>query len=126
MPNLYSTTDAEIASGAQVSDAVQIFGADGIALELPTFTAGLNTASASIYLTGSETATGTFRPIYAMGVYSGLSGLGLWEIPLGAGNYTVQCGEVSKQLPKFIKVNIQGTNATATAAGYTAVVHVYK
>lgn len=126
MPNFYSSVNATIANGSQVSEAVNIFGVDDVAIELPTFAAGLNTAAASIYLTGADESDGTFRPIYAMGVYSGLSGIGLWEVPAGAGNYIVQCGPVAKQLPKFIKVNVQGTNSTATAAGYTAIVHVFK
>lgn len=122
MSSYYKTIPAVIASGSQASTAVKIEGQNGIAIELPTFTIGLNTAAAAVNITGCETATGTFRPIHT---YSAASGYNAWGIPSGAGHVIVSLGPNAICLPKFIKINITGTNATATAAAYTAVVHMY-
>lgn len=122
MSNYYKTITANITSGSQASTAIKIEGQKGIAIELPTFTIGLNTAAAAVNLTGCETATGTFRPIH---VYSAASGYNAFGIPSGAGHVIVSLGPNATYLPKFIKVNVTGTNATATAAGYAAVIHMY-
>lgn len=122
MSNYYKTLNATIANTLQASNAVKIEGQRGLAIELPTFTIGLNTAAAAVTLSGCETETGTFRAIH---VYSAASGYNAFGIPSGAGNVIVSLGPNATYLPKFIKVNVSGTNATATAAGYTAVVHMY-
>lgn len=122
MPTYYKETAFTIASGSQETDAICINGQNGISIELPTFTIGLNTAAASITLSGSETSDGTFRPIHC---YSAASGYNVFGIPSGAGNVTVALGPMVKYLPKFIKIAVAGTNATATAAGYAVTVHMY-
>jgi len=122
MPTYYKELPATISSTNQESDAINIKGQKGISIELPTFTVGLNTAAAAVSLKGSEDSDGTFRPIY---MYSAASGYNAFGIPSGAGNYTVVLNQNSGFLPGFIKVCVSGTNATATAAGYAAVVHMY-
>jgi len=122
MANYFNTIAATIASGSQESSAICIQGFDRIGIEIPTYAAGLNTAAASTYLKGAETSDGTFREIHR---YSAASGYNLLGTPSGAGNNIVVFGPEAGYLPKYIKVCITGTNATATAAGHLAVVHVY-
>jgi hypothetical protein len=122
MSNYYKELPATIASTYQESDAINIAGQKGIALEIPTFTVGLNTAAAAVAMKGCETSDGTFRPIY---LYSAASGYNVFGVPSGAGNYIVSLGPNALCLPKFIKVAVSGTNATATAAGLAVKVHMY-
>ena len=123
MPNYYKILPATITSGSQASSAIKINGQQGISIEIPTFTVGLNTAAASVSLTGCDTLTGTYRPIFAYSAASGFNALTV--LSSHAGNVTVMLGCNAKYLPQFIKVNVSGTNATATAAGFGTLVHMY-
>lgn len=123
MSTYYKSLPATITSTNQESSAINIEGATAVSIEVPTFTVGLNTAAASVSLKGCETSDGTFRPIHAYSAASGFNTLTL--VSAGAGNVLVMCGPNAKYLPKFIKVAVSGTNATATAAGLATVVHMY-
>jgi hypothetical protein len=122
MSDYYKEIDVTIVSGSQETSAVCIRGQKGISLEIPAFTTGLNTAAAAVTMSGSESATGTFRAIH---LYSAASGYNAFGIPSGAGNIIVALGPRAQYLPAFIKLAVSGTNATATAAGFTLTVHMY-
>lgn len=123
MPNYYKVLDATIVLDAHTSDAVNIEGANGIAIEVPTFAVGLNTASASLVLSGAEESDGTFRTLYALTAASGYDTLTV--LSGSAGGVTVLLGPEASILPKFIKVTTTGTNSTATTAGLAVKVHMY-
>ena len=103
MPATISTDNTE-------SNAVDIQGANAVAIDLPTFAAGITTATANVYVKVSNSATGTFRRLVDMGEYSGGAGLQEWEVPSGTGDIKVLCRGV--QGFGFMKVE---TSNTATA-----------
>lgn len=123
-PQVCQRLEARIPQGSSESNPVCVFPQAGSSLEIPTFSIGLNTNVASLYLRGSDTLTGAYREFYAMGTYSAASGFGRMEVPACIGNYVVALDTVSLQLPRYIKVCVNGNGATATAAGFTTVVRV--
>ena len=99
-----------VTDGSQTS-AFFIGGANKIVFEVPTFSAGgLITATANVYAWVSKTATGTFRPVADMGVYSGSSGIDVWEYPSTTGNVNIVCRPITGF--DFCKIRISNT-ATA-------------
>ena len=105
------------ASGASISAACPIEGANRVALEFPAFESLLGAASANAYVQVCETSTGTFRRLVDMGVYSASSGLQDWEIPVFNGDRTVLCRPVVGF--NFMKIHL----GTAATDGYSATVH---
>lgn len=101
---------ANITTGNTASDAIYIQGANRIAIEIPTFSVGVTTATANVYVQGAQTSSATFRRIQIDGVYSAASGIYDWETPSSIGNKMVIC----MPAPGFEYIKIELSNA-ATA-----------
>lgn len=114
---------ATILTEASQSTGVKIQGFAKISIEVPTFAIGLNTAVACIRCQVSQDNV-TYRQLYANGRYSAMSGIGIWEVPAGAGGYNVVCEPVVGF--KYMKVELASTNASATAAALGCVVHCFQ
>jgi hypothetical protein len=115
-------TALPMVSGQSVTSYCKIMGANQVWIELPTFAAGMGTASLNVYIQGSRTAiTSTFRRISVMGNYSGATGIYNWEIPAGVGGFMVQAPV--NLTWNYIQLEFNGV---ATAAGYTPVVHIHQ
>src|SRR3990167_1852144 len=100
-----------VTDGSQTS-AFFIGGANQVVFEIPTFSAGgLITATANVFAWVGKTATGTFRPVADMGVYSGSSGLDIWEYPSTIGNINALVRPVKGF--DYCKIRLNNT-ATAT------------
>jgi hypothetical protein len=65
----------------------------------------------------------TYRQLRAYGVYSAGSGVLTWEIPSSTGDYTAICEPVAGF--KYLKIELAGTNASATAAALGCIVHKF-
>lgn len=107
---------ATIVTDSTFSSEVNIAGFNRIAIEVPTFDAGLSTDSANVYVNVAETEGGTYRRLKDMGAYSSTSGIQDWEVPRTIGNYTVLCRPASGF--HWMKLEVaQGAtfNATSTA-----------
>lgn len=89
MSTLYghATKVATITTDTTISTAINIAGARGIAIEVPTAEVGLYTATCNIYIQVAQKHTDTFRRLKAMGVYSAGSGIYDYEVPSNAGNF---------------------------------------
>lgn len=116
----HQTIAATIATAATSSDAIDITSWDFVAFEIPTFAVGVITATANVYAQVCDTASGTFRRVQDLGVYSGGSGILDWEVPSTTGNRTVICRPASRF--NFVKIELSNT-ATAQVS---CVVHVSK
>lgn len=114
--SLHKVQVATVAANAKASTAIPIDGVNRIAIELPTFT-NLITATANVFVQVCQTEDGTFRRLKDMGVYSASSGLQDWEVPSGAGGYTVLCRPAAGF--NYMKIEM---SQTATAA-YSPSVH---
>lgn len=103
---------ANIASGATKSDAINVEGFKFFAVELPSAAAGLNSGTVSVRLLGSDTSSGTFRPLevdFSDLIVSATSGNKI---------ITVNC-----LVPRWMKIEL--TNNTAATGGYAASVHCF-
>ena len=103
---------ATIANDSKVSSAIDVTPYKNFAVELPTATVGLASAVVSVFISGSDTPTGTFRQCETTDAGNIVSA--------SAGNVIAT---VNHYVPRFIKVNT--TANTATAVGYAAVVHCW-
>ncbi len=111
MPN-YVSVAATITTGNSVSTAVCIAEYNHVLIDCPTWAVGATTATVALRLDGCDTADGTFRPVYHMGVASAASGGVVWEVLGNAGHMIASYDDYSK--PKYIKLRLGGPN-TATA-----------
>ena len=68
------------------STAIYIGGAKRVAVEMPTFAAGVTTTTANLFFQVAKLDTDTFRRVQAMGFYSAASGVYDYEIPSNIGN----------------------------------------
>jgi hypothetical protein len=109
----HSVIDASIATGATSSSALFVGGYNHVAIEIPTFSVGVATATANVYVQVAQTSTGTFRRVKDMGVYSASSGIGDWEVPSSIGNYMVVCDPAAKF--NYMKVELSNV-ATAVVS----------
>lgn len=78
-----------LTTGATFSTVVTLpMGYNNFAIACGTFSVGLPTATANVYVQVSNTiTTGTFQRVKMMGTYSASSGIQDWEIPSSTGNY---------------------------------------
>ena len=116
---------ATVVTDATFTTAINVQGANRVAFEIPTFAAGLSTASANVYVNVCNSATGTFRRLKDVGIYSASSGIQVWEVPNGAGDYTVLCRPAVGFDWIKLEVGTGGSSVTATA-GLDCFVHVMK
>lgn len=103
---------ATIGVNAKISEVIDIRGASRIGVELPVFTQ-LITATANVTFLISNSPTGTFRPLHAMGVYSGASGIFQYEVPSTAGSIVLDVPPLTGY--PYMQVKVSNT-ATATYA----------
>lgn len=112
---------ASISTDGSITSAIDIRGAGRIAIEFPTFSVGIITATANVKFQVSNALAGTYRPLYADGRYSGASGLQQVELPSTSGNLVLDapwlCGH------SYMKIQISNT---ATAAYNPAVYMMMK
>jgi hypothetical protein len=118
--SLHQIEVATMATDATLSRAIPIDGVNRIMFEIPTFAIGLITATANIFVQVCDNATGTFRRLKDMGVYSASSGLQDWETPSSIGNYTVLCRPAAGV--SYLKIE---SSKTATAAFYPVVHKIF-
>lgn len=111
MPN-YVAVAATITTGNVLSTAVCIAEYDHVLIDCPTWAVGATTATVALRLDGCDTLTGTYRPVYHMGVASAASGGVVWEALGNTGDCVMAYDNFSK--PKYIKLRLGGPN-TATA-----------
>ena len=114
---------ATILTGNSMCTVLSIFGFNKYAFEIPTFAIGLNTDNACVRAVVSYDGT-TFRQLRANGRYSAGSGILTWEVPSSTGNYTVVCEPIAGF--KYMKLELAGTNASATAAALMCNVHMFQ
>jgi len=94
-----------ITTGNSLSTAVNVAGYQNAVLEVPTFSVGVTTATANVQVYGSQTPTGTFRPIRSLGVYSAGSGILEWETPSSNGHFTTEIPMWGQQWVKVFVSN---------------------
>ena len=112
MAGKYVAVAATITAGNLVSTAVSLQEHQHVLIDCPTWAVGCTTATVALRLDGCDTADGTFRPIYHMGVASAASGGVVWEYLGNTGNFIASYDDPCK--PRFIKARLGGPN-TATA-----------
>lgn len=105
--------NADIATAGSISTAVYIAGANRVSIEIATLAVGCITSTANVFVFVANSATGTFRKLEDMGIYSSASGLQPWEHPSTTGNVNVLCRPVVGY--NWMKVQISNT-ATATVS----------
>jgi len=115
----HGVTVATISTDTLVSTAIAIDGANRVAFEIPTLTGGI-TATANVFCQVAESATGTFRRIVDMGVYSASSGLQDWEAPSTTGNRIILCRPAAGA--SHVKIELSNT----ATANVLAKVHIWK
>lgn len=121
--NRHQSLVATISTDNTFSTAINIDGANKIAIEIPTFDVGLSTDSANVYAVVAKTANGTFRRVKDMGAYSASSGIQDWEVPSSIGNFTVVCRPVVGF--NYMKIEVgQGATSVTSTAGVLAKIHV--
>ena len=111
---------ATVATDGSLSTAIYVAGANRISIELPTFAAGVITATANVFVLVSNTSTGTFRRLCDMGLYSSSSGLQPWEFPSTTGNVNVLCRPAVGY--NYMKVQLSNT----ATANVTVNVHIHQ
>jgi hypothetical protein len=84
-----------IPADSTFTSAVNVQGCNKLALEVQTFSVFLSNATANVYVNVCDSATGTFRRLSVMGVYSGGSGILNWEVPAGTGDAIVYFPELA-------------------------------
>jgi hypothetical protein len=99
-------------------------GANRIMLTLPTFSSGIATTTANVYVQGAtgtpgSGATGTFLRGAMQGTYSAGAGFAAYEVPSTTGNIQIEI-PLNIVMP-FIKIEL--SNA-ATAATYLPTLHL--
>lgn len=99
-------------------------GANRIMLSLPTFTSGIITTTANVYVQGATGSpgsgpTGTFLRGAMQGTYSAGAGFANYEVPSTTGNIQIEI-PLEITMP-FIKIEL--SNA-ATAATYLPTLHL--
>jgi len=111
-----------LASGASLSDAIPVLGANQVMIEFATMTSGTNlkSATANAYIQVCNTSTGTFRRLVVAGQYSAGSGLKDWEVPQFSGNRIVM-GPTATGNWAYMKVEM---SISALTAGYSFAVHI--
>jgi hypothetical protein len=102
---------ATITTGNSISTAICVAEYDRMAVDCPTWTYATS-ATVALRLDGCDTETGTYRPVYHMGVASAASGGVVWEYLGNAGNMIAMVD--LKGLPPYLKLRLGGPN-TATA-----------
>ena len=112
-----------IASNATLTSAFNVAEYNHVAIELPTFSIGIATNTANVYVQVCNTATGTFRRVQDVGVYSGASGIYDWETPSSTGNRIVICRPAERF--DYIKVELSNTATAGSNDGYPITVHVH-
>ena len=108
---------ATIATDGSITTAIHIGGANRVSIECPTFSVGVITATANIFVHVANTSDGTFRILRDMGTYSANSGLQQWELPSSTGNCNVLC----RPAVGYNYMKIQQSNTSTANAEY--VVH---
>jgi hypothetical protein len=109
--------ETNIASAATVTSVLTLGAFNALAVEIPTFAAGVSTTTANVYVQVCDTADGTFRRIAIQGVYSSGSGILDWEVPSSTGarvwqlpnevaNYNYAKIELSKTATAGIAVRV--------------------
>lgn len=102
-----------INSGTSFTNVVDIRGCNYVAVELPTISTFLTTATANVFFNVCNTSTGTFRRLQTMGIYSSNSGVQDIEVPSTGGNKMVYV----PQLGGFNYAKVEFNNVcTATAS----------
>jgi hypothetical protein len=109
---------ARIARDSAFSEAVNVKGFDRIAIETPVFTSFLAATSSSIQVYGSDTSTGTFRPIQNQGVYSNSVGVANWKRSMFTGNEYTLVNDLHGV--NYIKVQF------STVCSYTYFLRIHK
>jgi hypothetical protein len=117
----YQKVTATVITDASTTTAIQVARFNRLALEIPTFSLGVATISASVAVLVAYNSGDTFRNMYALTINSAGSGLVKWEVPLTKGGYNVTCREATNY--NWAKIEITGTNATGTA-GLECIFHL--
>jgi len=112
MPYYPAAIAATITTGNSISTAICVQEYKHMAVDCPTWSNGALTATVALCLDGCDTADGTFRPVYHMGVSSAASGGVIWEYLGNAGNMIAMVN--LEGLPPYLKLRLGGPN-TATA-----------
>lgn len=105
--------NAAVPSGSSYSDPIRVEGFDRVAIACQTFAVYCATASVSLQIQGSDTATtSTFYNVVHNGVYSAGSGLLTWQVPSATGPYVVNCEAAPYY--RYIRLNLGANTATAS------------
>jgi hypothetical protein len=108
------------ATGASISSAINVAGANHVSFEFPTFASYVGSATVQVYAQVCKTSDGTFRRVMEQGIYSAGSGILDWEVPFFAGSRTVVCHPAP--MFNFVKVEL----SAVTTASMGCWVHVHE
>lgn len=111
MGSNYVSIGATITTGGSLSTAINVGEYNGVMFDCPTWAVGCATATVALQVKGCDTSDGTFRPIWAQGVNSAASGVGVWETLDGSGDMIAVFDVQYK--PKYIKLYLADNEATA-------------
>lgn len=107
------------AGSTEPSSAINVSSWNHVALEVQTFSNGITTSTANVYVKVASTSDGTFRRVQDEGAYSAGVSIADWEVPSSSGNYNVICRPAARY--NFIKPEVSNT----ATASFDIYVHVH-
>lgn len=111
LPGKHGVLTASIADGATVSDAIGVFGANRVLLEVPTFSCFVCAANSHVYAQVCSSSDGSFKRVVANCIGSAASGWIDWQVVSSTGNRTIDCPVVVGC--NYVKVELSQTATVA-------------